>query len=52
MYNAEDVFVLLNSHNQELALDNLAEIQKQSIFETAMMPKPDEEEDHSKSEVV
>ena len=51
MYNAEDVFVLLNSHNQDLALDNLAEIQKQSIFETTTMPKP-EEEDHSKSEVV
>jgi hypothetical protein len=32
MYNAEETFKLLNSHDHELKLDHLVEIQKQSVF--------------------
>jgi hypothetical protein len=33
MYDSEDVFELLNPHEQELTLDDLVEIRKQSALE-------------------
>jgi hypothetical protein len=33
MYNAEEAFKLLNSHDHELKLDHLVEIQKQNVLE-------------------
>jgi hypothetical protein len=33
MYSAEEAFKLLNSHDHELKLDHLVEIQKQSILQ-------------------
>jgi hypothetical protein len=35
LYDAEDVFELLNSHDQELTPDHLVEIRKQSDLEGA-----------------
>jgi hypothetical protein len=44
MYNAENIFHLLNSHNQELTLEDLVEIRKQSTLEEAVEPKPETKE--------
>jgi hypothetical protein len=35
MYRVEDVFELLNPHDQELTLDRLVEIREQSALEEA-----------------
>jgi hypothetical protein len=43
MYSAEDVFQLLNFHNQ-LMLDHHVEIQKQSAIEETEAPKPEPKE--------
>lgn len=42
-YGVEDVFELLNAHDQELTLDGLVQIQKQSTLEEADEPEPDPE---------
>jgi hypothetical protein len=39
-YDAEDVREILNSHDQELTLDYLVELRKQSAFEEAEEPEP------------
>jgi hypothetical protein len=43
-YSAEDVFELLNSHDQEFMLDSLVEIQKQSMLEEAYEPESEPKE--------
>jgi hypothetical protein len=43
-YNAEEVFELQNSHDQELTLDDLVEIRKQSAFEEAEETEPEYKE--------
>jgi len=43
-YNDEDVFVLLNSHYQELTLGDLDEIWKQSTPEEAEEPESEPKE--------
>jgi cysteine synthase len=43
-YGAEDVFELLNYHDQELTLGHLVEIRKQSAVEEAEEPEPDPKE--------
>jgi hypothetical protein len=37
MYDTEDVYKLLNSHNQKFTLNHLVEIQKQTTHEKAQM---------------
>jgi len=43
-YDAEDVLELPNSHEQELTLENLVEIQKQNTLEEAEEPEPGPED--------
>jgi hypothetical protein len=43
-YVAEDVFELQKYHEQDLTLDHLAEIRKQSTLEEAEEPKPQPKE--------
>jgi hypothetical protein len=40
MYDAEDIFELLNSHYQEIMLDNPVDIWKQNPQDKAKEPKP------------
>lgn len=44
MYNAEDFFKFLNSHDQEIRLDHLFEIQMQSALEEAQKPESEPNE--------
>ena len=44
MYDAEDVFELLNSHDQELTLEHLVEIPNQSACEEAEEPEHEHKE--------
>jgi hypothetical protein len=43
LYDAEDVFELLNSHDQELTVYRLIESRKQSNREEAEEPEPERE---------
>jgi hypothetical protein len=43
-YDAEDIFELLTFRDQELTLDDLVEIRKQSALEGAEEPEPEAKE--------
>ena len=44
MYDAEDILELLKSHDQQLTIDDLVEIQQQSVLEEAEEAEPEPKE--------